>query len=269
MSTGVVKDPRTGQQFNLDVVNNTDAVTRDYKGVSTQYTYRLRRDLLLAGNYMLAWSRGNVEAEDFTNIVVRASSDQYPEYRQKSWNSPVGYLNGDQRHKVRLWGSYDLPFGREAGAWVLGMMQRFDSGRPYDYNISIDSRPYVTNPGYLIPPSTVTYFLSPRGAYRYSNSWRTDASLSWNHKVRIPKLAGAQFFARAVMYNISNNLALTSFNTTVLGRVNDSTLAAFNPFTTKPVEGVNYKRGPSFGQPVSPSSYQSPREFNFSAGFRF
>ena len=45
-STGVVKDPRSGQQFNLDVVNNTNGVKRDYKGVSTQYTYRATRDLI-------------------------------------------------------------------------------------------------------------------------------------------------------------------------------------------------------------------------------
>ena len=46
-------------------------------------------------------------------------------------------------------------------------------------------------------------------------------------------------------------------------------MAAFNPFTTVPVENVNYVKGPSFGQASSPNSYQSPREFNFSVGFRF
>lgn len=269
MSTGVVTDPRTGQQFNLDVVNNTNRVERDYKGVSTQFTYRPLRSLLMSGNWMLSWSRGNVEAEDATNIVVRASADQYPEYRQPAWNSPIGYLNGDQRHKIRIWGSYDLPFGKEAGAWVLGMMQRYDSGRPYDYSMSVDTRPFVTNPGYLLPPSTVTYFVSGRGAYRFDGSFRTDVSLVWNHHVRIPKLSDAQFFVRAVVDNVFNNLRLTSFNTTTLGKANDSTLAAFNPFTSTPVEGVNWRKGPSFGQAVSPGSYQSPRDFNFSAGFRF
>jgi hypothetical protein len=181
----------------------------------------------------------------------------------------VGYLNGDQRHKLRLWGNYDLPVFKEAGAFVLGMMQRYDSGRPYDYSMSVDMRPYVTNPGYLIPPSTVTYFVSGRGAYRFNGSWRTDASLTWNHHVPVRKLANAQFFVRAVVSNVLNNLQVTSFNTTIISRTGDTTLAAFNPFTSTPVEGVNWKKGPSFGQPVSPSSYQSPREFNFSAGFRF
>jgi hypothetical protein len=264
-----VKDPRTGQQFNLDVVDNTDAVKRDYKGVSTQFTYRPSRNLLMSGNYMLAWSRGNVEAENSTDIVARASADQYPEYRDPKWNSPFGYLNGDQRHKVRVWGSYDLPVSKEAGSLVLGMMQRFDSGRPYDYTFSIDSRPYVKSPGYLIPPSTVTYFATSRGAFRFDGSWRTDVSLSWSHKVPKLRLSGAQVFARAVMSNAFNNLRVTSFNTTLISRTGDSTLAAFNPFAATPVEGVNWRKGPSFGQPVSPGSYQSPREFNFSVGFRF
>jgi hypothetical protein len=269
MSTGVVTDPRSGQQFNLDVVNNTNSVKRDYKGVATQFTYRARRDLFFSGNWMLAWSRGNVEAEDYTNIVVRASADQYPEYRQPGWNSPVGYLAGDQRHKIRIWAKYDIPVARETGALSLGLMQRYDSGRPYDYNMSIDTRPYVTNPGYLIPPSTVTYFVSGRGQYRFDGSFRTDASLTWTRHVPLWKLRDAQFFVRALMTNVFNNLALTSFNTTILGKTNDPTLQAFNPFTTKPVEGVNWKKGPAFGQAVSPGSYQSPRAFEFSAGFRF
>ena len=35
------------------------------------------------------------------------------------------------------------------------------------------------------------------------------------------------------------------------------------------VEGVNFKKDSLYGQPVSPSSYQAPREFSFSVGFRF
>ena len=33
MSTGVVTDPRSGQQYNLTVVNNTDSVERSYQGI--------------------------------------------------------------------------------------------------------------------------------------------------------------------------------------------------------------------------------------------
>jgi len=63
--------------------------------------------------------------------------------------------------------------------------------------------------------------------------------------------------------------APTSFNTTVISRTGDATLAAFKPLTTAPVEGVNGKKGPSFGQAVGPNSYQAPRDYYVSVGFRF
>ena len=131
----------------------------------------------------------------------------------------------------------------------------------------IDSRPYVTNPGYLAPPSTVQYFISGRGAYRYDGSTATDLSLSWSHG--LPGWASSELFVRFVVNNVFNEHALTSFNTTVLGKANDSTLQAFNPFTTSPVEGVNWKKGPSFGQATSPNSYQDPSNYYFSVGLRF
>ena len=154
-----------------------------------------------------------------------------------------------------------------AGSLAVGFMQRLDSGLSYDYNMTMDSRPYVTNPGYLVPTSSVTYYVSGRGEFHFDSIWRTDLSLTWNHKV--PALAHGQVFLRFVMTNIFNNMGIDSFNTTIQGRAQDSTMAAFNPFTSTPVEGVNWKKGPSFGQPTSPSSYQLPRDFNVSVGFRF
>ena len=261
MSTGVVTDPRTGLKFNMTVVNNTDTVERDYNGVSLQFDYRLRRGLTLAGNYMLSWSKGSVEGEDSTNGATRASANEYPEYRQAAWNYPLGYTNGDQRHKMRIWGTWELPVTRALGTFDLGFTQRFDSGGPYDYNFSIDPRPYVTNPGYLVPPSSVTYYATNRGAFHFDGFWRTDLSLSWNYKI----YKKTQVFFRGVVGNVFNNAALQSFNTAIA----TSGMTAFNPFTTTPVEGVNYKKDSTYGQPSGPSSYQAPRDFSFSVGFRF
>ncbi len=267
LSTGVVTDPRTGTAFNLTQVDNTDSVERNYLGTSIQFEYRATEDLRLSGNWMVSFARGSVEGEDLTNGATRASANEYPEYREASWNYPSGYTNGDQRHKMRVWGSYDLPVPDALGNATLGFMQRLDSGLGYDYNMTIDSRPYVTNPGYITPPSTVTYYVSNRGEFHYNNIWRTDLSLSWNHGVA--GLGKTQVFFRGVVVNIFNTQGVDSFNTSLISRTGDATLAAFNPFTTTPVEGVNYRKGPNFGQPTSPNSYQSPREFNFSVGLRF
>jgi len=261
LDTGVVTDPRTGLKFNMTVVDNTDTVARDYNGVSVQFDYRLRRGLTVAGNYMLSWSKGSVEGEDSTNGATRASANEYPEYRQASWNYPLGYTNGDQRHKMRIWGTWQVPLPRVIGTFDLGATQRYDSGGPYDYSFSVDPRPYVTNPGYLVPPSSVTYYATGRGAFHFDGYWRTDLSLSWNYKI----YKKTQIFFRGIAANVFNNQALQSFNNVVT----TSGMTAFNPFTTTPVEGVNWKKDSLYGQASSPSSYQAPRDFSFSVGFRF
>ena len=261
LNTGRATDPRTGQTFDMTVVNNTNDVMRDYKGLSFQFDARLRKNLQLAGNYLLSFSRGNVEGEDSANGATRSDVVSFPQYRQASWNTPVGYTNGDQRHKIRLWGTYTLPVPDRAGRIDAGFMQRYDSGSPWDYNISIDTRPYVTNPGYLVPPSSVTYFIDGRGVYTFDSAWRTDLSLTWTYKVYRKN----EVFLRAVTNNVFNNSAMTSWNTSLV----TTGLAAFNPFTTKPVEGVNYAKGPAFGQAVDPGSYQTPRSFYFAIGARF
>ena len=267
LSTGVVTDPRTGTTFNLTEVGNTDSVERDYLGTSAQVEFRATNDLRLSANWMMSFARGSVEGEDLTNGATRASANEYPEYREARWNYPTGYTNGDQRHKVRVWGTYELPLPAEVGRASLGFMQRYDTGLGYDYNMSIDSRPYVTNPGYITPPSTVTYYLSDRGEFHFKSTWRTDLSLSWSRGV--PGLGRTQAFFRGVVTNVFNAQRIDSFNTSIISRTGDATLAAFNPFTTQPVEGVHWVKGPSFGLPTSPASYQSPREFNFSVGMRF
>ena len=261
MGTGDVIDPRTGLKFNMTVVNNTNDVQRNYSGISLQFDYRFRRDLTVAGNYMLSWSKGSVEGEDSASGATRASANEYPEYRQASWNYPLGYTNGDQRHKMRIWGTWQMPVPRSVGSLDLGVTQRFDSGGPYDYSFSIDTRPYVTNPGYLVPPSSVTYYATGRGEFHFNGYWRTDLSLTWNHNI----YKKTQVFFRFVTNNVFNNMALQSFNTAVT----TSGMTAFNPFTTQAAEGVNYKKDSLFGQASSPNSYQAPRDFSFSVGFRF
>ena len=54
---------------------------------------------------------------------------------------------------------------------------------------------------------------------------------------------------------------------------NTPTLAAFNPFTTTPVKGVNWDfnttPGSAFGTALNHLAYTTPRLFRFSAGIRF
>jgi hypothetical protein len=126
----------------------------------------------------------------------------------------------------------------------------------------------VTNPGYLTPPSTVTYYFGPRGGYETDTVSSTDLSINYIFPVGFlgPK---SEFFFRFVIDNLFNQSAVDGPNDTVQTVQNDSTLLAFNPFTETPVEGVHYRLGPSYGQALSADAYQQSRTFYFSGGFRF
>ena len=63
---------------------------------------------------------------------------------------------------------------------------------------------------------------------------------------------------------------LQRIDTTVLTPgTTSSQFATFNPFTTTPVQGVNWDYGPIFGQATSRFAYTTPRTFRMSVGLRF
>ena len=106
---------------------------------------------------------------------------------------------------------------------------------------------------------------------------RTDLAI--NYKIRLAR--GIDFFVQPAILNLFNESAVQSFNTEVLTALDctgTSTqnaacpaagLKAFNPFTEKPVEGVNYIRGAGFGKPETESDFQLPRTFRVSLGLKF
>jgi hypothetical protein len=194
----------------------------------------------------------------------------YPEYKLEAWNWPTGYMGNDQRHKGRVYASWLVPVSPSIGQLTLGVVQRADSGTPYDIGFSVNPTAYVTNPGYLSPPTSLTYYISGRGPLRTQNTTNTDLSLVWSRKVR----GSAEVFFRGLVYNLFNVQHVMSVDTTVSSNASPGTytaasLPAFNPFTTAPVADVNYRYGPNFGKPTAPSSYQASRSANFSVGIRF
>ena len=96
-----------------------------------------------------------------------------------------------------------------------------------------------------------------------------------------PESSVAKLIAPALceVRNLFNEKAVVGGDTTVLTNFNDPSLAAFNPFTDTPVEGVNWVKGPLFGQPTNATnwinagggggSFQLPRTYLFAAGLRF
>jgi len=269
LSTGKVPD-KTGALYDLGLVVNTNDAERSYKALMAQFQYRFSARATLGGNYTLSKSRGDFEGENETTGAITDITPSYPEYIDRKWNSPEGDLASDQRHKVRIWASYSRPVG-QGGNLSVGMVQRLTSGKPFGAIGSIDTRPYVTNPGYLTPPATVSYFFGGRDAYRTDTVMSTDLALNFDRKLG---LGGSRFFGRFVMENLLNQSAYTAGGTrldaaTVQTNATLTSLARFNPFNQQPVEGVNYRISDSFGKPLGNDDYQSPRRFTASIGVRF
>jgi outer membrane receptor for ferrienterochelin and colicin len=267
LTTGRVADAG-GNQYDLGLVVNTNDLSRSYKALQTQVQYRFTTDLQIGGNYTLSQSKGNINGETASDGPVTADQLSYPQYKDLSWNAPIGNLSINQRHKLRLWTNYALHFG-SAGRVDLGLLQNATSGSPASRDASITMlSAYVPNPGYLTPPTTVAYYFGGRGTDVSDTVYSTDLSVNYTlpFKVLGPR---AEFFLRFVMDNMFNQSAIDGPNGTVLTNATDATLQAFNPFTTTPVENVNYRLGPDFGKALSASAYQTPRSFYFSSGFRF
>jgi hypothetical protein len=280
LSTGRVTD-QFGNSFDLNLVESTNATERRYVGLITQASYNFGERVALGGNYTLSHAYGNLEGETVSGGPSGADVNSYPEYRQESWNYPQGDLLIDQRHRARMWATYDAPISASAGALTLGLVQQMGSGAPYGALGLINPRAFVVNPGYLTPPAQIGYFFTARDAFRTEATYRTDIAV--NYSYRIGNIGGPepQVFFHGEVLNIFNQFQLCGCGENVfrnggitdLGTIGQGvqviTAAPFNPFTTQPVQGVNWNYNANFGTPLNAFAYTSPRIFRFSVGVRF
>ena len=275
-STGRVSDA-FGNNFDLILIGNESVYERDYAALQTQASYRLLDRVNLGATYTWSQLEGNVIGENSGSGPLSGSAGSYAEYREARWNYPTGPLTGDRTHRARIWGSYDIPTA--FGDFNLSVLQNFDSGTSTSLDGAIDSRPYVTNPGYLTPPTSVSYFFgNERGNIKGEDITRTDLAFNWEFGFR----RGARLFVQPEVLNIFNEDGVVGFDEEVLTAFDVTYLKAFNPFTETPVEcpqgaaaatcqgmNANWQRGENFGKPTTQGSYQLPRTFRVSVGLKF
>ncbi|MBK6407793.1 MAG: TonB-dependent receptor [Holophagales bacterium] len=277
LGTGTVSGSLAGvtRTFDKQLIVNTSEEEREYWGFTLSASFRPVDGLQLQGNWTWSRLRGTFDGENAASGSLQSVAPFYPEYRDASWSRPVGDLAADQRHKVRLWAIYDLPLGIDWMQSSVSVLQNYDTGLPYGAVGAVDTRPYVTNPGYLAPPSTATYYFSARDAFRTDDVWRTDLSLNLSFR----PVGSLEVFVAPQVTNVFNQQAIAgntaNITTTIETRQNNSaSYAAFNPFTTAPTQGprgsgANWNYSSTFGQPIGPAAYQNPRTFRFSVGLRF
>lgn len=267
--TGKVTDP-FGRVFDHDITQNVnDPLERKYKAINAQISYRASSSLNLGGNYTLSRNYGNNVGETAGGGPAQSTVLRFPEYFQVSWNAPVGDLATDQRHRVRLFATWDVPIPQRWGHLNIGGLEQIASGTPYGAVGTVDTRPFVTPVGYANPPATVSYWFTARDAFHTKTQIRTDIGMNYSHKLK----KSAELFARFTAQNVFNRQVLenlNSINTSVRTNATNSTLyTRFNPFADTPVKGVNWDMAPTFGQPLDRFAYTTPRTMQFSVGVRF
>jgi hypothetical protein len=275
LTTGTVTDPANTTVDRSIVTNNSKDLERKYDGVNLSAQYRFTDRLTAGALYTWSQSIGNFIGETWNNGPITAAFD-YPEYYQESWYRPRGWLPIDQRHRGRLWLSWDaLTFKHHR--LNLGVIQYYDSGLPYEAVGAVDTDPYVTNPGYIGPTTVRTYYFSPRGAYRMDTITSTDLSVTYSFLASILG-ADLEIYLKPEVNNLFNEQGVTTVNLQVYDATTRGDLAPFNPFTETPREcpqgqsdctGYNWQKGPDFGKALAPTDYQAPRTFRFAVGFRF
>jgi outer membrane receptor for ferrienterochelin and colicin len=260
-----------GEVVDDEVYINDDSVyNRKYDAIMARFDYRIGSRWNIGANYTWSEAWGNFDGETYDSGPVPGSFFNYQEYKEASWNVPDGYLGIDQTHKFQAWVVWDA-IATSHHNLSLSLLQSFYSGTPYSAFSDVNTVPYVGDPadlGYFGNPFDPNYYFSDRGAFRTDDVTRTDISLNYSFFINI---GGGQLelFLQPEIINLFNEQAVIDPNNTTLSANNDDSLQPFDPFTETPVEGVHWRKGPSWGQAQSEGDYQQPRTVRFSVGLRF
>ena len=283
-----------GIPHDVQIIENTSDIEREYRGIHFQSNWRPRR-FNVGVNYTYSTLKGNDEQEDATSGTVgnNPGSIYYRELTNFAQNLPIGYLDADQRHRVRAYVGYDLPLPRWAGALNVSLLQNFDSGTPFGAVQLIELTEVAEEDGllngtnYTAPDLFPQYYFTERDAYRTPDI--TSTNLGLNYRYPIGRL---ELFGQAEFLNIFENENFTNPNVTVRTWATSNGLLPFNPFTETPIEcdqfradgtanpvtncqntnpGSHWQKGPTFGKAASAGTvdWQQMRSMRFSFGIRF
>jgi len=253
------------------IENLNQGLKRTYNGLQTRFDYRIGSKWNLGANYTYSTTKGNVVGESAGSGPGTSGLLAYPEYKEASWNTPMGLLSTDQTHKFNAWVSWDI-IATTHNNLNISLVQSFLSGSAYSATQTIDTTAYVGDPaslGYLgTSLGRQTYFFSDRGAFRTDSVTRTDIAINYSFFLN---MFGGQleFFLQPEVINVFNEDAVVNPNTIVNGPHQGTGMVAFDPFTETPVEGVNWEFGPNWGEAQGAGDYQQPRTLRFSVGIRF
>jgi hypothetical protein len=285
-TTGDVLTP-TGNRADLGfIVNEDNFLRREYDGLHSQIRWTFNDRIQVGANWTWSHARGNWDGETRASGPVPATILSYPEYFDRAWAWADGDLAIDRRHNARAWFIFNI-FDTKYHDLTFSLLQNYFTGAPYGATGSVATQAAVTNPGYRNPPASVPYQYTAPDAFRSDDISATDVSLNYSFKWPVGGRDLEVFLQPEVLnvFNADGNSTneLTLIDKTVIDATTTGATSCpqgganggpgrcrtFNPFTTTPVEGVHWVKGPRFGQVVNRTAYQTPRTFRFSVGIRF
>ncbi len=271
-ATHVVQNGTDFGTFTNIQYRNTNVPKRDYQGMVFQADYRLKPNWQIAGNYTLQLENDGTFAGEAQNQPGISSPfgdfpvDGVPSIYTRGY--PDGHLYDFQRSKLRAWTIYTMNL-RRAGRLSLSGLLRVDSGLTYSLLASSvplsDIQTNLLNAaGYPDAPSSQNVYFGDRGSQPYPGFALFDTSINYE----LPVYKTARPWVKFDVYNLSNNLKLIRYNTTV------------NPDPNSPLDAMGlptgFIKGSQFGQATSTAAYPVPfqgqrggRTFRVAFGFRF
>ena len=261
------------------VYDNTDLGRREYQALEFQSRYRLLRNVNVNGHYTLQLrNHGNHEGEG-TNLPGNTSAiGDYPEALPEDRYFPFGRLQQFQRHRLRLWGVYDMSFGR-FGRAATSALWRVDSGSAYSL-VALNVPPSATQialanaAGYNSSPTTKHVYFGERG----SETFKGYGLLDWSATYDVPVFRDLRPWIKFDVYNLFNNQKLIAWNTTI-SRNNASAPDAFGiptgfnqGSTFGTATGSTQSNGDLAGIPAYPqwsSGQNGGRTYRLAMGIRF
>ena len=266
-----ITDPDTGAEFGTfsnTTFRNTNGLERNYDGLEFQGQYRVASNLFFDGSYTVQIkNEGNYEGEATNQPGVTSAAFDYPEVTPADRFFPTGRLDDFQRHKVRVWGIYNLGLGG-AGVVDIGGIWRYNSGLTYsirtDITATATQTAILTGLGYVDGPSRRAVYFKGRGTENFDGYGLFDLSVNYS----IPVWDTLSPWIKFDLFNVLNNDKQIASNVAV----------AVDPDSPLDALGIptGYTEGPNFGEATSVDHFpqyipgvDGLRSFLMSFGVRF
>lgn len=253
--------------FDNSTYRNTDLADRDYQALELQAAQRLGATFTVNGHWTVQIeNHGNFEGEAANSPAAPSLIGDYPEVYVAERSFPSGRLDDFQRHKVRVWASYNLGLGR-FGRLDVAPLYRYNSARTYSLvaaAVPLTAAQTAAAPGYVRLPASQPLFFGARGAQTFEAIALVDLGVTYG----VPVWQSLSPWIKLEVLNLLNNQDLISWDTTVTADMAGPRDAHGLP--------LNYLAGPNFGKGTSNANYARPRQgmdggrtFMLAAGVRF